>query len=133
MRRTAILLPAALAVASLAGCSLFSAGRPTYNVGFADNASRIDDPARTTIVEAARVANAHPLDPVVLDGYADTKDMNVTGTRARELARLRVDAVAEALTGVGVNASRIVRAPYTVDPEASAGVASRRVEIDIGH
>ncbi len=133
MRRAAILLTAAVAIASLAGCSLWRSAPPTYNVFFADNASRIDEAARTTIVEAARVANARPSEPVTLDGYADTKDMTVGSAHARELARQRVDAVAEALTGVGVNATRIVRAPYTVDPEANAGVASRRVEIDIGH
>ena len=132
MRRAAVLLTATVAAASLAGCSLFGTTRPTYNVFFADNAFRIDDAARTTIVEAARVANARPSEPVTLDGYADTKDTSISATRARELAHQRVEAVAEALTGVGVNAARILRAPYTVDPQADAGVASRRVEIDVG-
>ena len=128
MRRTAI--PLTLAAALLAGCSLFGSAPPTYNVFFADNGARIDDPARTTIVEAARVANAHPSDPVILGGFADLKSVNAA--RARDLARQRVDAVSAALTSIGVSASRIVRAPYARDPQADAGVASRRVEIDIG-
>ncbi len=131
MRRAAILLTATVAAASLAGCSLFRSATPTYNVFFADRAARIDEAGRTTVVEAARVANARPLDPVILGGFADTK--GVDSARARELARQRVEAVSEALTSVGVNAARIRRAPYTADPEAGAGVASRRVEIDIGH
>ena len=132
MRRAAVLLTATVAAASLAGCSLIGASRPTYNVFFADNSARLDDAARTTLVEAARVANSRPSEPVTLDGYADTKDTGTTAARARDLAHQRVEAVAEALTGVGVNATRIVRAPYTVDPQADAGVASRRVEIDVG-
>ena len=129
MRRSALLLTAALA-ASLGGCSLLRSARPTYNVFFADRLARIDEAGRTTIVEAARVANAHPSEPVILGGFADAK--SVDSTRARELAGQRVDAVSEALASVGVNTARIVRAPYVGDPEASAGVASRRVEIDIG-
>ena len=130
MRRAAVLLTATVAAASIAGCSLFRSAPPTYNVFFADRAARIDDPARSTIVEAARVANARPSEPVILGGFADTK--SVDSAAARELARQRVDAVSEALTSVGVNATRIVRAPYAPDPDATAGVASRRVEIDIG-
>ncbi len=129
MRRAAV--PLILAAASLAGCSLFSSAPPTYNVFFADRAARIDDAARTTLVEAARVANAHPSQQVTLHGYADAK--SVDAARARELAGQRLDAASEALTSVGVNATRIVRAPYTTDPQADSGVASRRVEIDIGH
>ncbi len=133
MRRAAVLLTATAAAASLAGCSLFRSAPPTYNVFFADNAARIDDAARTIIVEAARVANARPSEPVTLDGYADTRDKSINLARARELARQRVDAVSEALTGVGVSAARILRAPFAPDPQADVGVASRRVEIDIGH
>ncbi len=129
MRHAAVLL--IMAAMSLAGCSLFSSAPPTYNVFFGDRSARIDDAARTTLVEAARVANAHPSQRVTLDGYADAK--SVDAARARELAGQRVDAVSEALTSVGVNAARIVRAPYTADPQVDSGVASRRVEIDIGH
>ena len=129
MRRAAVFLTAA-AAASLAGCSLLGSSRPTYNVFFADASARIDDPARTTIVEVARVANARPSDPVILGGFANTK--GVDSASSRELARQRVDAVSAVLTSIGVNGSRIQRAPYDTDPQATAGVASRRVEIDIG-
>ncbi len=132
MRRAATLLTATLGAAAISGCSLLGSAPPTYNVFFADNSARIDDAARTTIVEAARVANAHPSQPVTLDGYADLKDKATTGARAQELAGQRVDAVSEALASVGVNTTRILRAPYVPDPQADAGVASRRVEIDVG-
>ncbi|MGI3777057.1 MAG: OmpA family protein [Janthinobacterium lividum] len=132
MRRAATLLTATLGAAAVSGCSLLGSTAPTYNVFFGDNSARIDDAARTTIVEAARVANAHPSQAVTLDGYADLKDKAATGARAQALARQRVDAVSEALASVGVNTTRILRAPYVPDPQADAGVASRRVEIDVG-
>jgi len=128
MRRAAVLLTAS--ALARGGCSLLRSSPPTYNVFFADASARIDEPARTTIVEAARVANAHPSDPVILGGFADTKSANAA--RARELARERVDAVSAALTNVGVNATRIVRSPYSDDPQTPSGIASRRVEIDVG-
>ena len=127
MRRVAILLTAIAATASLAGCSLFRSAPPTYNVFFTDASARLDDPARSTIVEAARVANAHPSDPVVLAGFANAKTPG-----AKDLAGERVEAVSAALANVGVNATRVQRAPYAEDPQAGSGVASRRVEIDIG-
>lgn len=130
MRRAAVLLTASAAAASLAGCSLLRSSPPTYNVFFADASARIDNPARTTIVEAARVANAHPSDPVILGGFANTKGVDTASSR--ELARQRVDAVSAVLTSIGVNGTRIQRAPYDSDPQATPGVASRRVEIDIG-
>ena len=130
MRRTAVLLTASAAAASLAGCSLLRSSPPTYNVFFANASARIDEPARATIVEAARVANAHPSDPVILGGFADTKSADSAG--AKELARRRVDAVSAALTSVGVNGPRILRTPYGNDPQATSGIASRRVEIDVG-
>ena len=127
MRRVAILLTATAATVSLAGCSLFRSAPPAYNVFFTDASARLDDPARNTIVEAARVANARPSDPVILAGFANAKNAG-----AKDLARARVDAVSAALTNVGVNGTRIQRVPYAEDPQASSGVASRRVEIDIG-
>ena len=130
MRRAAALLLLAAGLPSLTACSYFRAAPPTYNVFFGDRSARIDEPAQTTIVEAARVANSRPSDPVILGGFADAKSVNAKAAQA--LAKERVEAVVQALTTIGVSSGRIQRAPYAVDPEAQAGVDSRRVEIDIG-
>ncbi len=130
MRRAATLLLLSTALPGLAGCSYFRSGPPTYNVFFGDRSARIDEPAQNTIIEAARVANSRPAEPVILGGFADYKGVNSRAAQA--LAGQRVDAVMQALTSIGVSTSRVQRLPYAPDPESQPGVDSRRVEIDIG-
>ena len=129
MRRRPLLSLALLAVpAALGACSVFQAKRPTFLVFFQQGSVTVDDPARAVVADAARAANAAPTLPVVVSPYVSTDAGSGEVGRAQQRAAL----IAQQLQTDGVLASRVRVIPPGPDPETPTGVASRRVEIDIG-
>ncbi len=128
---------ASFAMAGLVGLLLSAsalAQATNYVVFFAPWSAAIDANGRTAIAIAARKALAHPSDPVVVVGSADT----VGGTEAnQDMARTRAQVVADALAADGVPRARvaIVSTGALKAPGAAPGnyaQFSRRVLIQVG-
>ena len=122
--RYVILCPLFLVMVGLSACS---SGGP-YIVYFQERSAQLDPDARDLVALAAQRANAAPGSPVEIIGYTDS-----AGSPPADilLSQQRAQAVADALAASGVAPSRLQRVgrgQTGVDP----GIASRRVEIDIG-
>lgn len=114
---------------ALAGCSYFRPKAPTYVVFFDQGSVTLDEPARSAVADAARGANAAPSLPVTVSSYIGATA--ATGSNEVERAQQRADAVSALLVTDGVRADRLRRVPPSPDTDTPAGVASRRVEIDV--
>ncbi len=131
MRRRSLLPLVLLAVpAALGACSVFQARHPTFVVFFQQGSVTVDDPARAVVADAARAANAAPTLPVVVSPYISTDA--TPGSDEVGRARQRAELVSQQLQADGVLANRVRITPPAPDPETPTGVASRRVEIDVG-
>ena len=122
--RFVILCPLFLAMVGLTACS--SSG--PYLVYFQERSAQLDPEAHNLIGVAAQRANTEPAAPVEVVGYTDS-----AGSPPADilLSQQRAQAVADALAAAGVapdRLRRVGRGQTGVDP----GIASRRVEIDIG-
>ena len=129
-------VPLFLLLLALSACSLFGPSGPHYVVFFQERSAQLDAPARGVIARVARCANAEPASPVEIRGYTDSfgspqADVLLSRERVRSVARERVRSVADALVADGVAASRLVRTGHG-QAGANPGVASRRVEINVG-
>ena len=114
---------------SLASCAMVGpSSAPGYLVFFTEHSADIDPPAASVIAQAAAAAKASPGLPVEVRGYTDSAG-NVSADVL--LSQRRAKRVADALVADGVDPARITRQGRGQTGE-DPGVASRRVEIDIG-
>ena len=114
---------------SLTGCSWFTGSRK-FSVYFPPYSAELDQQALETIHAAAHFAQAHPLQPVSVDGFAAPPDpkQDVPGLSAQ-----RADTVKQALLGDGVLPLRITTsANGVVNPKTLPSLAVRRVDITVG-
>jgi outer membrane protein OmpA-like peptidoglycan-associated protein len=119
----------ALLLLSLPSCTMMSGTtQPGYLVFFTHQSIAIDPPAANVIAQAAAAAKAAPGTPVVVKGYTDSVGNPSTDV---VLSQRRAQAVSDALVADGVDPTRITRQGRGQTGE-DPGVASRRVEIDIG-
>ncbi len=120
----------ALLLLGLPSCAMMApaSNTPGYLVFFTEHSAEIDPPAAAVIAQAAAAAKASPAAPVLVKGYTDSAG-NPTADVA--LSQRRAQHVADALSADGVDPSRITRQGRGQTGE-DPGVASRRVEIDIG-
>jgi len=123
------ILPAFLLLATLCSCAVFSppAPKPGYVVFFTERSAVIEPEARDSIAAAAGQANATGKTVTVI-GWTDSAGSPQADVA---LSQLRARNVADALAADGVPPARIIqhgRGQTGEDP----GVASRRVEIDLG-
>ncbi len=121
-------LPACLLL-TLSSCAMMQPSQaPGYVVFFTEHSTALDPAASQVIATAADAARAAPAATVHVNGYTDS-----VGIASADvvLSQKRAAIVAQTLVADGVPASRIVqqgRGQTHEDP----GVASRRVDIDIG-
>ena len=106
----------------------------TFNVQFDINSSSLNEDVRSVLTGAAEIVADHEEFTVTLTGYTDQ-----SGSKAynEQLAKKRIDAVAEFLIAEGVDDSKIVRevvgeadpalAPAGKDPASW----NRRVEVRV--
>jgi outer membrane protein OmpA-like peptidoglycan-associated protein len=114
---------------SLPSCAMLAPdSAPGYLVFFTQYSADIDPPAAAVIARAAAAAKASPSLPVEVRGYTDS-----FGSASADvvLSQRRAQRVSDALIADGVNPNRITRQGRGQTGE-DPGVASRRVEIDIG-
>ncbi len=119
----------------LAATSFAATPDANYPVFFQPWSAAIDSHGASTIAIAAKAALAHPKDPVIVTGSADT----VGGAAAnQDIAQTRAQVVADALVADGVPRSRIatvatgaLSAPGTAP--GSYAQFSRRVLIKVGN
>ena len=118
----------ALLLLSAASCAMIGQPRPGYLVFFGEHSADLDPPAIKVIADAAAAAKAAPGSPVVVLGYTDS-----AGSPQADilLSQRRAQRVSDALVQDGVAPGRISRQGRGQTRE-DPGVASRRVEIDIG-
>ncbi len=119
----------ALLVLSLPSCAIVAPSTaPGYLVFFTEHSAEIDPPAAGVIAQAAAAAKASPGLPVEVRGYTDS-----AGNASADvlLSQRRAQRVSDALVADGVDPARITRQGRGQTGE-DPGVASRRVEIDIG-
>jgi outer membrane protein OmpA-like peptidoglycan-associated protein len=114
---------------SLPSCAMIAPSpAPGYLVFFTQFSADIDPPAAAVIARAAAAAKASPSLPVEVRGYTDS-----FGNASADviLSQRRAQRVSDALVADGVDPNRITRQGRGQTGE-DPGVASRRVEIDIG-
>jgi outer membrane protein OmpA-like peptidoglycan-associated protein len=120
----------ALLVLGLPSCAMMrpSTANPGYLVFFTEHSAAIDPPAAAVIAAAAAAAKTVPTHSVLVRGYTDS-----AGNPSADvvLSQQRAQHVADALIADGVDPARITRQGRGQTGE-DPGVASRRVEIDIG-
>jgi outer membrane protein OmpA-like peptidoglycan-associated protein len=119
----------AVLLLGLPSCAMVApASAPGYLVFFTEHSADIDPPAASVIAQAAAAAKASPGLPVQVRGYTDS-----AGNPSADvvLSQRRAQRVSDALVADGVDPSRITRQGRGQTGE-DPGVASRRVEIDIG-
>jgi hypothetical protein len=117
-----------LAVSSCAIIAPPATRQPGYVVFFDAHSAVLDSAGNGVVASAAAAAKAAPHAAVTVYGYADSKG-NVSADMA--LSVLRAKAVADTLVADGVPIERIVRQGRGQTHE-DPGIASRRVEIDVG-
>jgi outer membrane protein OmpA-like peptidoglycan-associated protein len=119
----------AFLVLALPSCAVLAPKpNPGYLVFFTEHSAAIDPPAAAVIAQAAAAAKAAPGQAVLVRGYTDSAgnpSADVT------LSQNRAQHVADALAADGVDPQRITRQGRGQTGE-DPGVASRRVEINIG-
>jgi outer membrane protein OmpA-like peptidoglycan-associated protein len=118
-----------LLLTALVGCSWLTDSRK-FSVYFEPYSAELDDQARDTIHSAAKFAQAHPFQPVALDGFSAPPDpkLDVAGLSAQ-----RAEIVKQALLSDGVGAGRITTVANGItDPNMLPPVAVRRVDINVG-
>jgi outer membrane protein OmpA-like peptidoglycan-associated protein len=117
----------------LSSCASLTGGPATslFNVYFQPYSADLDGPAVSTVQSAAAFAKSHPLQPVILVGYASPPD---PGKDVPGLSEMRNAAVKAMLVQDGVNPDRISAvAKGTVDPKGSLpDLSVRRVDISVG-
>lgn len=121
-------VPLCLLLLALSACSLFGPSGPHYVVFFQERSTQLDAPARSVITHAARRANADPAARVEVSGYTDSAGSPQADVL---LSQERAQVVADALVASGVAANRLVRKGQG-QTGRNPGVASRRVEINVG-
>lgn len=115
--------------AALGGCSWLT-GEQSYSVYFQPYSSDPDQQARKTIRDAADFAQDHPLESVVVTGFAAPADpkLDIPG-----LSLQRAESVKKLLIEDGVLESHIETVSNGVtDPKTLPSVAVRRVDISVG-
>lgn len=125
--RFLMILPLVLALLGLSGCYP-GPGGPPYLVYFQERSAQLDSAARGVIALAARRANDDPAASVAVVGYTDSAGSPPADVL---LSQQRAQAVADALAAGGVVPNRLRRVGRG-QTGVDAGIASRRVEIDIG-
>jgi outer membrane protein OmpA-like peptidoglycan-associated protein len=121
-------MPPVFLLVSLSSCALLSpASRPDYLVFFSQRSPEINTEAAAIVARAAERAKTLPNAVVTVYGYTDSAG---SLSADRLLAQQRAQNVANSLVVDGVAPSRIVRQGRG-QTRGDAGVASRRVEIDI--
>jgi outer membrane protein OmpA-like peptidoglycan-associated protein len=111
----------------LVGCSGPDGGK--YRVFFQPYSSGLDARARAAVQSAATFANAHPLMPLSIAGYATPLDPHDIETLRQE----RVQAVQRALIDDGVASIRIeVLGTGLLYPDGVPDSPTGRVDINIG-
>jgi outer membrane protein OmpA-like peptidoglycan-associated protein len=116
-------------LAVLGGCAR-STDAQRYSVYFQPYSAQVDPHSTETIHQAALFAQAHPSQPVAIDGFSAPPDpkLDVKGLSAQ-----RAEIVKQALINEGVGPQRITtEANGITDPQALPTVAVRRVDISIG-
>jgi len=115
---------------ALPSCAIMAPGpaSPDYLVFFTAHSAAIDPPAAAVIAQAAAAAKASPGQAVLVRGYTDS-----AGNPSADitLSQSRAQHVSDALVADGVDPQRITRQGRGQTGE-DPGVASRRVEINIG-
>jgi outer membrane protein OmpA-like peptidoglycan-associated protein len=132
--RTLLMLGAMLAVSGCTEIGMDSGppmpSTPATPVFFQPFSTALDQPALTTIADAAKVANQEPGARVVVIGAADS-----IGSAAanKYLSKARAQVVADQLVSDGVDASRIrTHGAGEVGGPPDMAQASRRALIEIG-
>ena len=121
------IIPAFLLL-GLSSCAMTQAAGPGYLVFFTHDSAELDPPAVTVIAQAAAAAKAAPSQPIEVRGYTDSAGNPNSDVL---LSQRRAQRVSDALVADGIDPSRITRQGRGQTGE-DPGVASRRVEIDIG-
>ncbi len=117
---------ALLALLVVGGCSPASGSR-NFSVYFQPYSADLDEQAHETIGTAAAFANANPLLPVEVAGFAAPPDpkLDVEGLSAK-----RAGMVKQLLIGDGVRPDRIATVANGItDPKSLPSVGVRRVDI----
>jgi outer membrane protein OmpA-like peptidoglycan-associated protein len=105
-------------------------GSQKFSAYFQPYTAEPDAQALETIHAASSFAKAHPLQPVVVDGFSAPPDpkLDVDGLSAR-----RAEMVKQVLLRGGVPEDRITTsANGVIDPKNLPSVAVRRVDISVG-
>ena len=120
--------------ALLGGCGVISGEPPTqtFSVFFPSYSAELDQQALDAIQNAADFAKRHPLQPLILIGYAAPPD---PGKDVPDLSEKRAAAVQTALVGDGVAPKRIsIAAQGVVEPKTNMpSISVRRVDISVGN
>jgi outer membrane protein OmpA-like peptidoglycan-associated protein len=118
-----------LLLGALPACTPQTNGQK-YSVYFQPYSADLDPQAQDTVHAAADFAQAHRSLPVAVTGYSAPPD---PGRDVPGLSAHRAEVVAQALTGAGVEASRVTTsASGIIDPNTLPTLAVRRVDITIG-
>ncbi|MEJ0020918.1 MAG: OmpA family protein [Acetobacteraceae bacterium] len=113
----------------LGACAVFAPSGQRYVVFFRGSSAEIDEAGEAVVTAAAGWATRHPDMPVVVASFTDPYGSPKANA---DFARLRAQAVIDAMIGRGVPASRIERreigsVSFQIDSQES-----RRVEITVG-
>jgi outer membrane protein OmpA-like peptidoglycan-associated protein len=114
----------------IAGCvAPTPAPVPRFPVFFTEWSAKLDDPATSTIAQAAAAANKSPTLPVTVLGFADP-----TGSAQanHDISSLRAQLVEDQLVTDGVARERIHRVARGATAFTESSQESRRVEVIIG-
>ncbi len=113
--------------AALSACAGPDGGK--FSVGFLPYSAALDSPARSTVHNAATFANAHPLMPLSIAGYAHRLDTGDIETLRQE----RVQTVQRALISEGVDPARIeILGNTLLYPDGVPDLPIGRVDINVG-
>ena len=124
MRQSVVFL---LLAGLFAGCAGPDGGK--YSVMFQPYSSGLDAPAQVTVHNAAAFAQARPLMPLSISGYATPLDTGDIET----LRQLRVQTVQQALISEGVSSMRIeVLGTGLLYPDGVPDSPIGRVDIAVG-
>ncbi|CAK7191961.1 Peptidoglycan-associated lipoprotein [Commensalibacter sp. Nvir] len=128
MRR---ILPTIFVASLLFGCAqhsnLTATNDRTYVVFFPFASTKLDDPAQTTISQAANYAKHFPAKHVYVKGYAAIYgDMSID----ESLAKNRAEVVSKQIIDKGIDSNRVHDSPRPPEDRKNQ-LAARRVEIEV--
>ena len=126
MRRLVLVIPMLVV---LFATTARAAEPRTFVLYFSSWSALIEQPADQIVAAAVAAANADPLVPITVTGYASTIGSVEANTL---LARLRAQVVTDALVAAGVNRERIRLSGTSPTTFVVEPVEARRTVIQIG-